>query len=160
MLQNMGFVGMLGWIHKGLQFLITATPLRTGTLHGPKAVLPSALCPLTTDKVNKFLLVLRVEKCCTHRGTLSSSQPPKTAFKNYTGRKGEVDMKRWNCESFAGRKRMIAAGREGSRACRNQQKYEASNTKCQSGRVKIKGHVEGAVTECTFIWQKSILGAI
>lgn len=65
--------------------------------------------------------------------------------------KQRLIMKRGNFKPFAGRKRMIDAGREGSRGCRNQQKYGASNTKCHSGRVKIKGYIEGIVTGCTFI---------
>lgn len=91
MLQDTAFVGMLEWIHQGLQSLTTAAPLRTGALNVTKAVFSSTLYPLTAEKDNMFLLLLRVEKCCTHRGSLSSSQPPTTAFKNYSGRKEERD---------------------------------------------------------------------
>lgn len=41
-----------------------------------------------------------VEKCCIHRGSLSSSQPPRTAFKNYSGRKGETDNEEYKLQAF------------------------------------------------------------
>lgn len=104
----------------GSQSLITATPIRIGTLHVPKAVFSSTLHP--AEKVNMFLLVLRVEKCCTHRSILSSFQPPSKPFENYSGGKGETDNKE---EKLQGRKRMIDAGREGSRGCRNRNMGQA-----------------------------------
>lgn len=144
---------MLGWIHQGLQSLITATPLRIGTWPVPKAVLSSTLYPLTAAKVNIFLLVLRWRSVAYTEVVLVLPSLLGQPLKITLEEKERPIMKSTNCKPFAGRKRMTDAGIEGSRGCRNQQKYGASNVKCHSGRVKIKGYVEGTstVTGCTFI---------